>query len=397
MPTLLDKKASELDELVAIVRDIQDKASDEDRSLTDVERDRIAALSEAATKLRTECEFLNDQVVSERSWAKLRRDIEANREPEAPIKRSTGLQSTPAAGGSLDVRSWGEAFIESDAFLNYQGGGTSQRVSVPLGMEYRAPILSTTTPQVPYIYQPASYTYATPLLDKVGKISTSGNSVSWVQWTPNPQAAASVVPEGELKPEAAMTATPQTGTLATYAHWKAVSRQALEDSPQIRSLVENRLRQGIFVALEGAVNAALVAATLPAVSGATMLASIRTGIATVQAAGFATPNAILINPADAAAIDVEVMTGGLTGPVMVGSYWGIPYVPSSSVPVGTSYVGDFATGVQLFNRGTAEVFMTDSHDDFFVRNLLLLLAETRALATVPDPAAIAECTVVTIP
>jgi hypothetical protein len=128
-----------------------------------------------------------------------------------------------------------------------------------------------------------------------------------------------------------------------------------------------------------------------------MLASIRTGIATVQAAGFATPNAILINPADAAAIDVEVMTGGLTGPVMVGSYWGIPYVPSSSVPVGTSYVGDFATGVQLFNRGTAEVFMTDSHDDFFVRNLLLLLAETRALATVPDPAAIAECTVVTIP
>ena len=41
MPTLLDKKASELDELVAIVRDIQDKASDEDRSLTDVEKDRI--------------------------------------------------------------------------------------------------------------------------------------------------------------------------------------------------------------------------------------------------------------------------------------------------------------------------------------------------------------------
>ena len=197
-----------------------------------------------------------------------------------------------------------------------------------------------------------SYTYATPLLDKVGKISTNGNAVQWVQWTPNPQAAASVVPEGELKPEAAMTATPQTGTLATYAHWKAISRQALEDSPQIRSLVENRLRQGIFVALEGAVNAALVAATLPAVNGPTMLASIRTGIATVQAAGFASPNAILINPADAAAIDVAVMVGGLGGPVQVGSYWGIPYVPSNSVPVGTSYVGDFATGVQLFNRGT---------------------------------------------
>jgi hypothetical protein len=397
MPTLLDKKASELDELVAIVRDIQDKASEEDRSLTDVEKDRIAALSEAATKLRTECEFLNDQVVSERSWAKLRRDIEANKETEPTNnRRPTGLHPQQP-GGSLDVRSWGDVFTESEAFLNYQGGGTSQRVAVPLGLEYRAPILSTTTPQAPYIYSPASYTYATPLLDKVGKVSTNGNAVQWVQWTPNPQAAASIVPEGELKPEAAMTATPQSGTLATYAHWKAISRQALEDSPQIRSLVENRLRQGIFVALEGAVNAALVAATLPAVSGSTMLGSIRTGIATVQAAGFATPNAILINPADAAAIDVAVMAGGMGGPVQVGSYWGIPYVPSSSVPVGTSYVGDFATGVQLFNRGTADVFMTDSHDDYFVRNLLLLLAETRALATVPDPAAIAECTVVTVP
>jgi hypothetical protein len=128
-----------------------------------------------------------------------------------------------------------------------------------------------------------------------------------------------------------------------------------------------------------------------------MLASIRTGIATVQGAGFASPNAILLNPADAAAIDVEVMTGGLNGPVTVGSYWGVPYVPSNSVPAGTAYVGDFGVGVQLFNRGQAEVYMTDSHADYFVRNMLLLLAETRALATVPDPAAIAECTVVTIP
>jgi HK97 family phage major capsid protein len=264
MPTLLEKNASQLDELVAIVRDIQEKASNEDRELSDIEKDRISALSEAASKLRAECEFLNDQVTSERAWSSLRQKIEANKATEDPPKRST----MPSAGGSLDVRAaWGDAFIDSEAFKNYHGGGTSQRVAVSLDMERRAAIDTSTVPLPAYVYSPATYTYATPLLDKVGKVTTSGNGVSWVQWTPNPQAAATIVAEGELKPEAAMTATPMTGSLATYAHWKAITRQALEDQPQIRSLVENRLRQGIFVALEGAVAAALVAATLPPVTG----------------------------------------------------------------------------------------------------------------------------------
>ena len=47
----------------------------------------------------------------------------------------------------------------------------------------------------------------------------------------------------------------------------------------------------------------------------------------------------------------------------------------------------------LFTRGTAQVYLTDSHADNFIRNVLLLLAETRGLAVVGEPAAIAECTV----
>ena len=396
MPTLLEKKASELDEIVAIVHEIQDKAAKEDRDLTDVERDRIAALGEAATKLRGECEFLNDQVVSERSWAKLRGEIEANRQ-EDPPKRSTGGPQMQAPGGSFDVRGWGDLFTDSDAFKGYPGGGTSGRVTVPLNLETRVAITTGNgIPQQPYIYTPAVYTYASAMLDRVGKVTVGGNSVSWVQWTPNPQAAAPVVAEGTLKPEAAMTATPQSDSLDTYAHYKEITRQALEDTPQIRSLVEGRLRQGITVALEGAVAAALVAATLPAATapvGSDLLTAIRLGISTVQAGGFASPNMVLINPADAANIDIAVMAGTLNGPVVNGSYWGVPYVPSNSVPAGTAYVGDFAVGVQLFSRGTADLYMTDSHADNFLRNILLLLAETRALATVPDPAALAECTV----
>lgn len=396
MTTLLDKKASELDELVAIVHEIQEKAAKEERDLTDVERDRIAALGEAATKLRADCEFLNDQVVSERAWSTLRHKIEANKGDEDTDRLRTASRTTAPQG--METRGWGEAFTDSDAFKNYPGGGTSQRVSVPMNLETRAAISTTTTIQVPYQYTPPAYTFASPLLNVVGKVTTSGNAVSWVQWTPNPQAAATIVPEGELKPEAAMTATPQTGSLATYAHWKGITRQALEDTPQIRSLVEGRLRQGITVALEDAIIAALVAATLPPVSGSaaagdTLLGVIRAGIATVQAAGFARPNAIVVNPADAADIDVAMLAGTMNGAVINGTYWGLPVIPSSDVTAGTAYVGDFGLGVQLFNRGQTDLYMTDSHADYFVRNILLLLAETRALATVPEPQALAECTV----
>lgn len=394
MPTLLERKVAELDEMHGIVRDIQERAAREDRELTDIERDRIAAMGEAATKLRSECEFLNDQVKSERAWASLRADIDASRErePEPRGTASAGQPSRVGSGsGNVETRGWGDAFVESDAFKNYPGAGTSQRVSLPFDIETRAAIsISTLPPQPPYQYTPATYNYATPLLNAVGKVTVNTNAVSWVQWTPNPQAAASVVAEGELKPEANMTATPVSDTLDTYAHWKAITRQALEDYGQIRSIVENRLRQGLVVALEGAVMAALSAATLPNVTGSaaagdTMLSLVREGIAAVQAAGFARPNAVLINPSDAAGIDVAIMTGGLSGPVVNGTYWGVPVIPVADIPVGTSYIGDFSVAVQLFSRANAEVFMTDSHADYFVRNILVLLAEQRALATVPDP------------
>lgn len=393
MPTLLEKTASQLDELHSIVRDIQDKAAAEDRELTDVEHDRIAALSDAAAKLRQECEFLNDQVTSERSWAKLRADIDKNKESDPP-RRSTG-PTLHQPSGSPSLRSWGDAFVESDAFRNYLGTGPSARVTFDLGLEKRAAIDTGDFPNVPYFYNPATYTYATPMLDKVGKVTTSVNGVTWVQWTPNPQTGPAVTAEGALKPEAVFTSTPQSGSLQTYAHWKEITRQCIEDYPQVRSIVENRLRQGIFVALEGAVAAALAAATLPAAgspAGGTLLEAIRVGISTVQGAGYASPNMILINPADSAAIDIAAMNSTLNGAVVNGTYWGVPIVPSSSVPAGTAYVGDFSVGVQLFTRGTTDVYLTDSHGENFIRNILLLLAETRALATVPDPGALAECT-----
>lgn len=385
----LQRLSAERDQLTSAATELSATAAAAERDLTATERDSMRAWQTRCAEIDGQLTEYNAQAESARAYATLRAELETRDAEPAPSGSGRQLETRQA--------SWGERFIESDAFRQYPGAGSSRRVELPFDLETRAAIDIATFPQLaPYTYTPAAYTYASPLLDVVGKVTTGQNAVQWVQWTPNPQAAAPVVPEGALKPEAPMTPTPMSDALETFAHHKGITRQALEDIPQIRTTVENRLRQGLVVALEGAVATALAAATVPAVNAGTLLGSIRTGVAAVQAAGYGNPNAVLLNPADWANLDLATLGNG-GGAAGQSGFWGMRAVAVPSLPEGTAYVGNFETAVQLFTRGTAEVLLTDSHADYFLRNILLILAEIRALATVPDPAAAAECTVVTVP
>ncbi len=183
-----------------------------------------------------------------------------------------------------------------------------------------------------------------------------------------------------------------TIALATYAHYKAVTRQALEDIPQIQTIVQNRLLSGVASALEAAAVAALVAAALPTAEGAgDMIQGIRVGIATVESAGFK-PNAVLVHPQDAAGLDMGIFTQTNNGAVTNGTIWGLPIVSATAITPGTSYVGDFKNGETWFDRGNTDVYMSDSHADFFLRNQMVILAEARAAFAVTEAAALCECT-----
>jgi HK97 family phage major capsid protein len=393
MITYLSRLTSERDSLTEAATELAEKATREERDLTATEQDSLRSWQTRCAEIDGQLTEYNAQAESARAYARLRDEISTHDEPVT-------LATRERPSSALETRGWGELFVESEAFRDYPGAGTSRRVEVPFLLEERAAIMISSQPAgalPPYVYSPAAYTYSSPLLDVVGKVTTSANAVQWLQWTPNPQAAAPIVAEGDLKTEAPFNEELASDTLDTYAHWKAISRQALEDVPQIRSIVEGRLRTGIVVALETAIATALNAAPIPPVTGSaaggdTLLSSIRVGVATVQAAGYGSPNAVLLNPADWAALDIATIgnAGGASGQ---SGFWGMRAVAVPSVPEGTAYVGNFATAVQLFTRGSVDVFMTDSHADYFVRNLLLLLAEIRALAAVPDPAAAAKCTV----
>jgi len=379
----------ERDSITSEVKALTERAADEGKDLNAEQLAYIATLQTRASAIDSQLVTHSNILDSQRSYADLLTKLEPREEVAKPERRN-GVQN-------VEQRSWGDLFVESEAFKNYGGAGTSQRAVVPFSLEERVAINTGDGLVVPYIFTPAAYTYATPLMSVVGHITTGSNAVEYIRWTPNPQTAAPIVAEGGMKPEANMTATPTSDTLDTYAHWKGITRQALEDIPQIRSIVENRLKQGIMVALETAVAAALAAdanippATVPV--GGSLTEAIRVGVATVQSGGFATPNAVLVNPQDAAGIDIAMMQGTLNGASLNGTLWGIKVIPVPGLAAGTAYVGDFKAGVQIFDRGTTSLYMTDSHADLFIQNIVLILAEIRALVAVTEPAAIAECSV----
>jgi len=296
-------------------------------------------------------------------------------------------------------QSLGEQFLRSEIFQGYHGHGTSGRYTVGEDLHTRAVIDTITDPGQLFIETDKSFTQkrpvvSTPLLNLVNSVQVSSGNVEYISYGPTPVAA--VVAEGALKPEATLTASTVSAVLEQIAHHVVVSRQALEDSNQLRSWIDGELVRGVALKLEELVAATLNGAVLPTASGPDLLSAIRTGIAEVQMAGFV-PNAIAINPADAAAIDIAIMGGTLGGAAIQGGAWGLSFAPVPSIPVGSPIVGDFTSGVTTFYRAGTDLLISDSHADFFLRNQFVILAERRAVSAITQGDALVECTVVAGP
>jgi HK97 family phage major capsid protein len=228
-------------------------------------------------------------------------------------------------------------------------------------------------------------------VDLVNHVRVSSGVVDWVVVGPDPTAA--VVAEGAAKPEATATFTPATAALDTLAHWYQITRQALDDATYIRSLLEGKLRRGLLKKIDTDLATLITAVTTPTAVNADLSKAIRIGVGTVEAAGYS-PNAVLLNPADLASMDVAASTAAGGQPVTrTTTYWGLRPIPSSAVTAGKAYVGDFQSGVTLFDRGVTDVFVTDSHASLFISNILVILAETRVKSVIDEPSALCYCAI----
>jgi hypothetical protein len=90
-------------------------------------------------------------------------------------------------------------------------------------------------------------------------------------------------------------------------------------------------------------------------------------------------------------MDIALMEATLLGAVAGTRPWGLTPIPVPGLT--KSYVGDLATAVTWLERTGVQVFITDSHEDFFVKNTFVILAEGRSAFPVTNAAAMRELVV----
>lgn len=207
---------------------------------------------------------------------------------------------------------------------------------------------------------------------------------------------------GGYKPEGAWAFERDTATVKTIAEWVPATKRALADVAQLEGLINDELAADLAEVEENEMLSGdgtgehlagiLHTSGTQAQSFSTdIFETTRKAITKARTVGRVVPNAIGFNPTDQETIDLardgnDRFFGA--GPFAFGprTLWGYPTFESEAIPAGTAIVADWTKAV-LWDREQASVTMTDSHADFFTRNLVAILAEERVAFAVTRPTA----------
>ena len=233
------------------------------------------------------------------------------------------------------------------------------------------------------------------ILPYIPRSTTDTDAVEWVQVGTFNNAAAPVAQAIDLttglKPQSDLALAIVQSPVQTIAHWIAATRQALQDASRLRDLIDTYLRTGIEVILEqqvlngsgtapnlrGIMNTVGINDITPTAIPATE--AIFAGISAVLADGYQ-PNLVVMNPADFGSVRLskEAPSGAyhygppsIAGPTTM---WGLPILQTPRMAAGLALVGDFSQ-CTLWVREGVVVTASSEHADFFIRNLVAVLAE----------------------
>jgi len=211
--------------------------------------------------------------------------------------------------------------------------------------------------------------------------------------------------ENVTKPESGITFTLATSPVVTLAHFIPVSRQVMDDAPQLESYVNSRLVYGLKLEEEdqllngtgtagnlgGILKSGNFTAYNRGLTGDSKLDTLRRAITQCQLSEF-TADTVVLNPADWEQIELLKATDNqyiMANPVMmVGpTIWGKRVVATNSITAGTFIVGAFGLGGQIFDRMDAAVQISYEDGDNFKKNMATVLAEERLAFAIFRPAA----------
>lgn len=245
------------------------------------------------------------------------------------------------------------------------------------------------------------------VLDLVTRGDSDFDSVEWVEtiFTNNAAEvgeATALVGASGLKPDSLNENVVKQATAVTIAHLKHSTERALRNRGEVANLIENELSVG----LEERIDLQLTAGngTAPNMRGAlatsgtqaqafatdmiTTLVKARTKVRLARSSS--TPT-VLLNPVDYEAWTLTkdgsgdyMFAGTLFGSEGVPGLLGMRFVESETIPAGVAIVADWASAT-LQTIDAERIVWTDSHMDYFARNIRSCRAEIDVLFSIRRP------------
>lgn len=401
-------------------RDIAQAAETAARELTDEERKNISDLFQEAQGERAKAQ----------EQAKTKRDLEQVGEllkaEEAGELNEQALNGSKRGGSYKgQFKSLGDRFTKSEQYQGlqnrYPNGIPSKsdlsmgQVQVPGGMKGLLTSSGQTEGDVSTLVTPdklglVPYPYVAPKLREVITNGTTGSDkIEYAQLVPTSDGAGTVnnaagVKESPkttgsvgVKPESSMVFRKASAEVITVAHWMPVTRKTLSDAAQIRTMIDSFLNQG----LEEEIERLILAGDKDSPKGeeewdgilntsglqeqafdGDVVRTMRKAISKVTRRN-GQVTAVLVSPELDEELDLlKDQTGRYlgAGPWQSGpaTIWGRPRVVVPGLSGKEKFIlGDLSTCV-IWDREQATVTATDSHADFFIRNIVAVLAEMRA-------------------
>lgn len=307
--------------------------------------------------------------------------------------------------------SWGDQFVKSARYADFASGTLNK-----LRVEVKNTLTGSDTNVAPDrkagIVAGAFLPFSMESL--LPSTATSSNAIEFTRELAFTNSAAAAA-EGTAKGESALTWELVNMPVSTVAHWIKISKQLASDNTALSAYVNSRMTYGVnqkvdtqlvvgsgvapnisgtFIAANYTAHG-YTAANITAFPATTLkrFALIRKVIGDLYAAGYPA-TAVLLNPADWASMEIELMTvaaGQTLFSVDAGGtprLFGLPVVQSIGLTAGNFQVGAFSQAYMVYNREGVTIEMSDSDSDNFTKNLITLRAERRLALATEVPAAV---------
>lgn len=327
---------------------------------------------------------------------------------EAQRDLANRLLKLETRSGKAPEVDWGTKAVDAPAYKNFIDG-KSKSATIEVKNTITNAVGATFSERKPDVVPGAFAPLAVESL--FNQMPATSNSISFVRENVFTNSAAEAT-EGAAAAESSITFTEVQESVRDVSHWVKISRQLAEDSAALAAYINTRLIYGVNRRVEQQL--VVGNGTAPNLSGIFKSGNytnhgytnadlgstlkkfvlIRKVIADLTAAGYP-PTAILLNPTDWCAIEIDMLANNPTIASVADlnngipqRLFGVPVVPSNGVAVDTFAVGKFDLAGTLYDRSNVTIDMSYSDLDNFTKQLVTVFASRRLALAIESPAAI---------